>query len=43
MNVNIWDVQDDIAALVKAGYAGTGVDGQRLADPEVPLASLLEG
>jgi len=41
MNVNIWDVQDDIAALVKAGFAGTSVDKARLADPEVPLASLL--
>jgi 3-phenylpropionate/trans-cinnamate dioxygenase ferredoxin reductase subunit len=41
MNVNIWDVQDDIAALVKAGYAGAAVERERLADPEVPLASLL--
>jgi 3-phenylpropionate/trans-cinnamate dioxygenase ferredoxin reductase subunit len=41
MNVNIWDVQDDIQALVRAGWAGTTVDPARLADPDVPLADLL--
>jgi 3-phenylpropionate/trans-cinnamate dioxygenase ferredoxin reductase subunit len=41
MNVNVWDVQDDIQALVRAGWAGTAVDPVRLADPEVPLADLL--
>jgi 3-phenylpropionate/trans-cinnamate dioxygenase ferredoxin reductase subunit len=41
MNANIWDVQDDIVALVKAGYSGQGVDLGRLADPAVPLADLL--
>ena len=41
MNVNVWDVQDDIQALVRAGYAGTAVDLDRLADPGVPLRDLL--
>ena len=41
MNVNVWDVTDDIQALVRAGYAGTAVDLARLADPAVPLADLL--
>ncbi len=41
MNVNVWDVQDDIQKLVRAGFAGTAVDLDRLADPTVPLADLL--
>ena len=41
MNVNVWDVQDDIQALVRAGWAGSTVDLDRLADPSVPLAGLL--
>jgi 3-phenylpropionate/trans-cinnamate dioxygenase ferredoxin reductase component len=41
MNVNVWDVQDDIQALVRAGYANTAVDLDRLADPAVPLPDLL--
>jgi 3-phenylpropionate/trans-cinnamate dioxygenase ferredoxin reductase component len=41
MNVNVWDVTDDIQALVRAGYAGTPVDAARLADPGVPLAEVL--
>jgi 3-phenylpropionate/trans-cinnamate dioxygenase ferredoxin reductase subunit len=40
MNVNVWDVQEQIQALVRAGYAGTTVDLGRLADPSVPLESL---
>jgi 3-phenylpropionate/trans-cinnamate dioxygenase ferredoxin reductase component len=40
MNVNIWDVTDDIQKLVRAGFAGTTVDLDRLADPQVPLAEL---
>jgi 3-phenylpropionate/trans-cinnamate dioxygenase ferredoxin reductase component len=40
MNVNVWDVQEDIQALVRAGYAGKAVDLARLADPEVPLGEL---
>jgi 3-phenylpropionate/trans-cinnamate dioxygenase ferredoxin reductase subunit len=41
MNVNVWDVTDDIQALIRAGYAGTTVDAARLADPRVPLAEVL--
>jgi 3-phenylpropionate/trans-cinnamate dioxygenase ferredoxin reductase component len=40
MNVNIWDVQDDIQALVRAGYAGKAIDLGKLADTDVPLADL---
>ena len=40
MNVNVWDVTDDVQALVRAGWAGRAVDLDRLADPDVPLASL---
>jgi 3-phenylpropionate/trans-cinnamate dioxygenase ferredoxin reductase component len=41
MNVNVWDVQDDIQKLVRAGWAGESVDLAALADPSVPLAKLL--
>jgi 3-phenylpropionate/trans-cinnamate dioxygenase ferredoxin reductase subunit len=41
MNVNVWDVQDQIKALVRGGYAGKAVDLARLADPQVPLGDLL--
>jgi len=37
MNVNVWDVVDDIKALVRSGRA---VDPARLADPDVPLTDL---
>jgi 3-phenylpropionate/trans-cinnamate dioxygenase ferredoxin reductase subunit len=37
MNVNIWDVVDDIKELIRSGQT---VDPARLADPDVPLASL---
>jgi 3-phenylpropionate/trans-cinnamate dioxygenase ferredoxin reductase subunit len=37
MNVNVWDVNDDIQALIRAGLP---VDPGRLADPDVPLAEL---
>ena len=30
MNVNVWDVTDDIQALVRAGYAGTLADVARV-------------
>jgi len=40
MNVNVWDVQDQIQALVRAGYAGKAVDVARLTDPSVPLGDL---
>jgi 3-phenylpropionate/trans-cinnamate dioxygenase ferredoxin reductase component len=41
MNVNVWDVQDDIQELVRAGHAGRPVDLGRLADPGVPLGDVL--
>ena len=37
MNVNIWDVTDDIQALIRSGAT---VDPARLRDPDVELASL---
>ncbi len=43
MNVNIWDVQDDIQKLVRGGYTGKDVDLDALADPKVPLDALLAG
>ncbi|MEW2135633.1 FAD-dependent oxidoreductase [Streptomyces sp. NPDC005409] len=39
MNVNVWDVTDPIRALVTSGHP---VDPSRLADPDVPLADLLD-
>ena len=41
MNANVWDVQDDIQKLVRAGYAGQAVDLERLADANVPLGDLV--
>jgi 3-phenylpropionate/trans-cinnamate dioxygenase ferredoxin reductase subunit len=41
MNVNVWDVADQIQGLVRAGYAGKPVDLARLADPAVPLGDLV--
>jgi 3-phenylpropionate/trans-cinnamate dioxygenase ferredoxin reductase subunit len=40
MNVNVWDVNDDIQALIRAGAAGQHADQAALADPDVPLTSL---
>lgn len=40
MNVNVWDVADEIDRLVRAGFAGHTVDLARLADPGVALAEL---
>jgi 3-phenylpropionate/trans-cinnamate dioxygenase ferredoxin reductase component len=37
MNVNVWDVNDDIQALIRAGAP---VDVARLTDPDVPLGEL---
>jgi NADPH-dependent 2,4-dienoyl-CoA reductase/sulfur reductase-like enzyme len=37
MNVNVWDVNDDIQALIRSGAE---VDPARLADPDIPLADL---
>lgn len=39
MKVNVWDVTDPIQALVRSGRP---VDVHRLADPQQPLASLLD-
>ncbi|HTT53555.1 MAG TPA: FAD-dependent oxidoreductase [Streptosporangiaceae bacterium] len=41
MNVNVWDVTDDIQALIRAGYAGQPAGVARLADPMVPLGEVL--
>ena len=41
MNANIWDVQDQIQALVRAGFAGQAVDAAKLADSSLPLTDLL--
>jgi 3-phenylpropionate/trans-cinnamate dioxygenase ferredoxin reductase component len=37
MNVNVWDVNEDIQALIRSGET---VDLDRLADPDVPLTDL---
>jgi 3-phenylpropionate/trans-cinnamate dioxygenase ferredoxin reductase component len=39
MNVNVWDVGDDVKALIRSRAV---VDRARLADPDVPLASLVQ-
>jgi NADPH-dependent 2,4-dienoyl-CoA reductase/sulfur reductase-like enzyme len=41
MNVNVWDVTEQIQELVRAGLAGHTVDPARLADPDVALPELL--
>ena len=41
MNVNIWDVQEQIQTLVKSGFAGTSIDLSRLADSQVPLGDFV--
>jgi 3-phenylpropionate/trans-cinnamate dioxygenase ferredoxin reductase subunit len=41
MNFNVWDVNDDIQKLVRAGYSGKAVDLEKLADPKVPLGDLV--
>jgi 3-phenylpropionate/trans-cinnamate dioxygenase ferredoxin reductase component len=38
MNVNVWDVLDDVKALIKSR---TAVDPDQLADPQSPLTDLL--
>jgi 3-phenylpropionate/trans-cinnamate dioxygenase ferredoxin reductase subunit len=40
MNVNVWDVTDDVKALIRSGAQ---VDPARLADPDVPLSELARG
>jgi 3-phenylpropionate/trans-cinnamate dioxygenase ferredoxin reductase subunit len=39
MNVNVWDVTNSIQALVRSGRP---VEASRLADPQVPLETLLD-
>jgi len=41
MNVNVWDVTEQIQALVRAGLDGHTADPARLADPTVALPELL--
>lgn len=41
MNANVWDVNDDIQALVQAGLNGRPADAAKLADPSVPLPDVL--
>lgn len=41
MNVNSWDDGPQLERLVHAGQSGQPVDPERLADPGVPLADLL--
>lgn len=41
MNANIWDVNEDIQGLVKAGLDGRTADPAKLADPDVPLPDTL--
>ena len=38
MNVNVWDVLDDVKALIRSKAS---VDADKLADPQAPLADLL--
>jgi 3-phenylpropionate/trans-cinnamate dioxygenase ferredoxin reductase subunit len=38
MNVNIWDVLDDVKSLIRSR---TPVDVDKLTDPKAPLADLL--
>jgi 3-phenylpropionate/trans-cinnamate dioxygenase ferredoxin reductase component len=40
MNVNVWEVTDQIQALVRSGAP---IDRERLADPDVPLEELAGG
>jgi 3-phenylpropionate/trans-cinnamate dioxygenase ferredoxin reductase subunit len=37
MNINVWDVSDDIQALIRSGKH---VDPARLTDPAIPLTEL---
>ena len=38
MNVNVWDVNDDVQTLIRSGER---IDTDRLRNPEIPLAELL--
>jgi 3-phenylpropionate/trans-cinnamate dioxygenase ferredoxin reductase subunit len=39
MNVNVWDVNDDVRALIRERVA---VDDRRLADPDIPLGEVAQ-
>ena len=39
MNVNVWDVNDDIQALIRPAVR---VDPDRLADPDIPLSAVID-
>jgi 3-phenylpropionate/trans-cinnamate dioxygenase ferredoxin reductase subunit len=41
MNVNVWDVNETVQDLVRAGLGGATVDPARLSDPGVPLTELV--
>ncbi|WP_319460239.1 NAD(P)/FAD-dependent oxidoreductase [Micromonospora sp. RTP1Z1] len=41
MNANVWDVTDQIQALVRAGHGGRAIDLAKLSDPRMPLGDLL--
>jgi 3-phenylpropionate/trans-cinnamate dioxygenase ferredoxin reductase component len=41
MNINVWEVTDQIQDLVRAGLAGARIDPVRLADPTIALPELL--
>jgi 3-phenylpropionate/trans-cinnamate dioxygenase ferredoxin reductase subunit len=40
MNVNVWDVTDQIQDLIRAGLNGATIDLSKLADPDTPLDQL---
>jgi 3-phenylpropionate/trans-cinnamate dioxygenase ferredoxin reductase subunit len=40
MNVNVWDVNEQVQALIRSGRA---IDRARLADPDTPLEALVAG
>jgi len=42
VNVNVWEVADDNAALVRAKQASDARDLESLADPAVDLKSFVE-
>ena len=41
MNVNVWDVTEQLQELVRAGLRGHTVDPARLADPQIALTELV--
>ena len=41
MNVNVWDVNETVQDLVRAGLGGATADPARLSDPDVPLTELV--